>query len=95
MLVHNTIAHMVYTRFARQEKINITESDLDDMEVEGQKFLKENGVNIGKRRVRELVVQYILNEFGVSAFDVVEIAPKREISDKMIKKCQRARRKGF
>ena len=48
-----------------------------------------------KARVRELLVEYILSEFGISAFGVKEIAPKREISDKMIKKCQKARRKGF
>lgn len=95
MLVHNAIAHMVYSRFGRMEEINITDTDLDLMQVEGQTYLKSNGVNIGKARVRELLVEYILSEFGISAFGVKEIAPKREISDKMIKKCQKARRKGF
>lgn len=95
MLVHNAIAHMVYSRFGRMEEITITDADLDLMQVEGQTYLKNNGVNIGKARVRELLVEYILSEFGISAFGVKEIAPKREISDKMIKKCQKARRKGF
>lgn len=95
MLVHNAIAHMVYSRFGRMEEIKITDADLDLMQVEGQTYLKNNGVNIGKARVRELLVEYILSEFGVKAFGVEEIAPKREISDKMIKKCQKARRKGF
>lgn len=95
MLVLNTIRHIAYSRFGRMEEVKVTDKDLDELVVLAQAFLNENGVNIGKRRVRELMVEYILDEFGVIAFGTKPVVEKKEITDKAIKKYQKARRRGF
>lgn len=95
MLVRNTIRHMTYSRFGRMEEVKITDTDLDNLVVEAQGFLKSQGVNIGKNRVRELIVEYILDEFGSTALGTKPLVEKKEITEKAIKKYQKARRRGF
>lgn len=74
----------------------VTPEILDAWEVELHGTMKENDQKIGKARIRELVVGYILSEFGTPAFGVGEYDPTRgEISDKMIRKMKSQRKKGF
>lgn len=95
MLVRNTIKHMTYTRFGRQEVVSVSDEELETLQNECQEFLKALNVNIGKNRVRELIVEYILEEFGTDAFGVSPIYRQKKISDKAVKKYQKARRRGF
>ena len=74
----------------------VTPEILDGWEQELHGTMKENDQKIGKARIRELVVQYILSEFDVVAFGVESKAFKAgEISDKVIRKMKNQRKKGF
>lgn len=95
MLVQNTIRHLAYSRFKHMDEVKITENDLVLLTDQAKEFLNSNGVNIGKKRVRELLVEYLLDEFGCIAFGTKPLVEKREISEKTIKKYQKARRRGF
>ncbi|WWS25195.1 hypothetical protein vBKpnAMK6_00241 [Klebsiella phage vB_Kpn_AM_K6] len=53
----------------------VTPSLLDQWEVELHGTMKEEGQKIGKARIRELVVAYLLSEFGIKAFGVEPITP--------------------
>lgn len=56
--------------------------------------MKEQGARIGRDTTRELLVQYILSEFDTDAFGVSN-GPKKEISDKAIRKYKKMRKQGF
>ncbi|QQG32224.1 hypothetical protein CkP1_0064 [Citrobacter phage CkP1] len=74
----------------------VTPRLLDKWEVELHGTMKENDQKIGKARIRELVVAYILSEFGVEAFGVESKAYKSgKISDSTIRKMKNQRKKGF
>ena len=96
MLVINSINAIVYNRFGHVENPVIAPDEITEMQDEAQKFLNEQGINIGKNRTRELIVKYILDEFGMAAItgDYSNNKP-REISEKTIKKYQKMRRRGF
>lgn len=75
---------------------HVTPEHLDAWESELHGTMKENDQKIGKGRIRELVVAYILSEFDVAAFGVVSQAYKAgEISDTTIRKMKNQRKKGF
>lgn len=76
-----------YTRF-------VTPKILDAWEVELHGVMKENDQKIGKARIRELVVGYILSEFDIDAFGLKSKA-KAEISESTIRKMKNQRKKGF
>lgn len=74
----------------------VTPSLLDQWEVELHGTMKEEGQKIGKARIRELVVAYLLSEFGIKAFGVEPITPGiGEISESTIRKMKNQRKKGF
>ncbi|MGC8030331.1 DUF7570 family protein, partial [Salmonella enterica] len=49
---------------------------------------------IGKARIRELVVAYILSEFSLDAFGI-PTTKRKEISDSTIRRMKNQRKKGF
>ncbi|UIW11361.1 MAG: hypothetical protein [Enterobacter phage ENC9] len=74
----------------------VTPEILDDWERELHGTMKENDQKIGKARIRELVVGYILSEFGTPAFGVGIYDPEaNKISEKTIKRMKSQRKKGF
>ena len=74
----------------------VTPRILDAWEIELHGEMKENDQKIGKARIRELVVAYILSEFDTIAFGVEPQAWKAtEISDTAIRKMKNQRKKGF
>lgn len=74
----------------------VTPEILDQWENELHGTMKENDQKIGKARIRELVVAYILSEFDVEAFGVQSAAWKAgEISDSTIRKMKNQRKKKF
>lgn len=72
----------------------VTPELLDQWENELHGKMKENDQKIGKPRIRELVVCYIISEFDIDAFGVVS-NKKPEISDTCIRKMKNQRKKGF
>ena len=72
----------------------ITPDILDKWEVELHGTMKENDQKIGKARIRELVVAYIISEFDIDAFGI-PTPKKKEISDSAIRKMKNQRKKGF
>lgn len=76
------------------QNVNIEPSHLDLWVNEIHHDVKEEGASIGKNRVRELMVQYILSEFDTDVFGVLS-PQKHEISDKGIRKYKKARKQGF
>ncbi|ADB81559.1 hypothetical protein VPA32_orf066 [Klebsiella phage vB_KpnM_VPA32] len=72
----------------------VTPKLLDKWEVELHGTMKENDQKIGKARIRELVVAYILSEFNLDAFGIPTIK-RKEISDSTIRKMKNQRKKGF
>lgn len=61
-----------------------------------QPTFKENGGNIGKARVRELLVCYIISEFDITAFGVPQnIKGPTQVSEKGIKKYKKLQKNGF
>lgn len=74
----------------------VTPEILDAWENELHGQLKENDQKIGKARVRELIVCYILSEFDTPAFGVQPTAWKAgEISETTIRKMKNQRKKKF
>lgn len=74
---------------------HITPELLDQWESSLHGTMKENGQKIGKARIRELLVCYILDEFDVVAFGLPLPRPNTEVSEKAIKKMNSQRKKGF
>lgn len=72
----------------------VTPKLLDKWEVELHGTMKENDQKIGKARIRELVVAYILSEFNLDAFGI-PTTKRKEISDSTIRKMKNQRKKGF
>lgn len=75
-------------------KHSVTPEILDEWENELHGVMKENDQKIGKVRIRELVVCYIIDEFDIDAFGI-ETPKKKEISDTCIRKMKSQRKKGF
>lgn len=74
----------------------VTPEILDSWERELHGDMKENGQKIGRARIRELLVGYILSEFSTPAFGVGEYNPEKGvISDKTIRRMKNQRKKGF
>ncbi|BBC78113.1 Hypothetical protein KNT65_gp065 [Escherichia phage EcS1] len=74
----------------------VTPEHLDVWEQSLHGTMKEDGQKIGKARIRELVVGYILSEFGTPAFGVGVYDPEKGvISDKTIRRMKNQRKKGF
>lgn len=74
--------------------VYVTPEVLDKWEVELHGTMKENDQKIGKARIRELVVAYILSEFNLDAFGIPTVK-RKEISDSTIRKMKNQRKKGF
>jgi hypothetical protein len=72
----------------------VTPKLLDKWEVELHGTMKENDQKIGKARIRELVVAYILSEFSLDAFGI-PTTKRKEISDSTIRRMKNQRKKGF
>ena len=72
----------------------VTPKLLDKWEVELHGTMKENDQKIGKARIRELVVAYILSEFNLDAFGIPTVK-RKEITDSTIRKMKNQRKKGF
>ncbi|QEG13104.1 hypothetical protein KAALPHA_67 [Klebsiella phage vB_KaeM_KaAlpha] len=72
----------------------VTPKLLDKWEVELHGTMKENDQKIGKARIRELVVAYILSEFSLDAFGI-PTTKRKEISDTTIRRMKNQRKKGF
>jgi hypothetical protein len=65
----------------------ITPEILDDMQEKYYEFLKEQDYKIGRKGIREIIVEVILNNFSTQAFGVEPAAwTPGEITDKAIKK---------
>lgn len=78
------------------EKNVVTPEILDKWESELHGTMKENDQKIGKARIRELLVAYILSEFNTDAFGVPTNAwTAGEISDTTIRKMKNQRKKKF
>lgn len=91
----NTFAYDTVKSMVEEGK-HITPELLDQWETDLHGTLKENGGKIGKPRIRELLVCYILSEFDVEAFGVKSAAWKAgEVSDNAIKKLNKQRKNGF
>lgn len=74
----------------------VTPEILDQWEKDLHGTMKENDQKIGKARIRELVVAYILSEFSTPAFGVGTYNPDAGvISEKTIKRMKSQRKKGF
>lgn len=74
----------------------VTPEILDQWENDLHGTMKENDQKIGKARIRELVVAYILSEFSTPAFGVGTYNPDAgKISEKTIKRMKSQRKKGF
>ena len=79
-----------------EDSRHVTPALLDQWEVELHGTMKEEGQKIGKTRIRELVVAYLLSEFGIKAFGVEPIVVGvGEISESTIRKMKNQRKKGF
>ncbi|AHY25034.1 hypothetical protein AVV36_gp072 [Pectobacterium bacteriophage PM2] len=92
----------VLNSFAYDKVVNIMKSGtyitpeiLDTWESDLHGAMKENGQKIGKARIRELVVCYIISEFGLDAFGLYATKKKPEITDSYIRKMKNQRKKGF
>lgn len=72
----------------------VTPKLLDAWEIELHGTVKENDQKIGKARIRELVVAYIISEFDIDAFGI-HTEKRKEISDTTIRKMKNQRKKGF
>ena len=72
----------------------VTPKLLDKWEVELHGTMKVNDQKIGKARIRELVVAYILSEFSLDAFGI-PTTKRKEISDSTIRRMKNQRKKGF
>lgn len=95
MLVHNTIRTLAYERVRKLDPMVVTDQMIDEMQDEAKAFLNSQGINIGRTRTREILVDYIIREFGIKVFGVKPVRDEHEISDKTVKKYQRLRKKGF
>ncbi|ADO19409.1 hypothetical protein SP18gp067 [Shigella phage SP18] len=73
----------------------VTPEILDQWEGDVQKLIIAEGQTMGKARIRESLVQYILNEFDVVAFGLPLPRENKEVSDKAIKRMNSQRKKGF
>ncbi|WJZ27945.1 hypothetical protein NCTGTJJY_CDS0066 [Serratia phage 92A1] len=95
--IKNVLNSFAYDRVALMMEQNdvVTPDVLDRWVSEVHPDMKENGARIGKERTRELLVGYILSEFDVDAFGVVNPCPHKEISDKGIRKYKKMRKQGF
>ena len=75
---------------------HVTPEILDEWEVALHGTMKENDQKIGKARIRELVVCYILSEFDIDAFGLEhKVKGVSDISDTAIRKMKNQRKKGF
>ena len=93
--VLNSFAYDKVNKIIENNKY-VTSRMLDNWEVELHGVMKENDQKIGKKRIRELVVAYLLSEFGVKAFGVKPMVElNAEISDSYIRKMKNQRKKGF
>lgn len=96
--IKNVLNSFAYDKVEKmmEEGKHVTPRLLDKWEVELHGTMKENEQKIGKARIRELVVAYLLSEFGTEAFGVKPTTPGiGEISDTTIRKMKNQRRKGF
>ncbi|CCI88646.1 phage protein [Yersinia phage phiR1-RT] len=74
----------------------VTHSLLDEWEIQLHGNMKENDQKIGKARIRELLVEYILREFDIKAFGIEsKVKGLSTISDSAIRKMKNQRKKGF
>lgn len=74
----------------------VTPEILDQWEKDLHGTMVENEQKIGKARIRELLVCYIISEFDIDAFGVQSVVKKAgEISDTCIRKMKNQRKKGF
>lgn len=74
----------------------VTPEILDQWESDLHGTMKENDQKIGKARIRELLVCYILSEFNTDAFGVKAAAwTPGEISETTIRKMKNQRKKKF
>ncbi|QPI13779.1 hypothetical protein MYO4S_00023 [Serratia phage 4S] len=89
----NSFAYDRVSKMMEQDQI-VTPEHLDVWVQEIHPDMKENGARIGKDRTRELLVCYILSEFDTDAFGVTN-GPKKEITDKAIRKYKKMRKQGF
>lgn len=95
MLVHNTIRNLAYDRVRKLEPMIVTDQLIDEIQEEAKTFLNGQGINIGRTRTREILVDYIIKEFGIKVFGVKPVRDDYEITDKAVKKYKRLRRRGF
>lgn len=95
MLVSNTVRHLAYSKFKHMENVVITEEDIVSLIDQAKEFLNSNGVNIGKKRLRDLFVEYLMGEFGSIAFGIEPLVKKCDISEASIQKYKKLRRRGW
>lgn len=96
--IRNVLKSYAYNKVSDlvQKEKYVTPRILDEWERELHSQFKENDEKIGRARVRELTVDYILSEFGVIAFGVkptIDYDPT--VSEKTIKKMKSQRKKNF
>lgn len=91
--VLNSFAYPKVEALMAEGKI-VTPRLLDQWESELHGTMKENDQKIGKARIRELVVAYIISEFDIDAFGI-QTKKKPEISESTIRKMKNQRKKGF
>ncbi|AEO97046.1 hypothetical protein CPTAKMNP4_063 [Salmonella phage vB_SenM-AKM_NP4] len=76
------------------KSVIVTPEILDEWETALHGTMKENDQKIGKARIRELIVCYIIDEFNLDAFGI-PTNKKPEISERTIRKMKNQRKKGF
>lgn len=93
-IIRNVIKPYVYAEVEPLLKTDVvTPRLLDRYEDKFIKILKEHNFNIGRRGVREIVVEVILDNFGIHAFGLTPIVSEpKVISDKTIRKYKKARK---
>lgn len=73
----------------------VTKEKLDELEEQFYVFMQAHGFNIGRRGIREIMVETISDNFGLEKMGTKPLSVKKEISDKAIRKYKKARKNGF
>lgn len=95
--IKNVLNNFAYDRVLTIMKNggNVTPAVLDEWENELHGSMQEHDQKIGKGRIRELLVCYIIGEFDIVAFGLPLPRERMEVSEAAIKKMKKQRKNGF
>ncbi|QPB12293.1 hypothetical protein [Providencia phage PSTCR6] len=73
----------------------VTKEKLDELEDQFYAFMQAHNFKIGRRGIREIMVETISDNFGLEKMGITPLSAKKEISDKTIRKYKKERKNGF